>query len=368
MNGDEGIGARRGIVQVQYVFLDIVGFTKGRVVEAQTEIIERLNNIVRESAAEQNSESRDLVYLPTGDGMAIGIIGSREIDAHMNLAVSILSKLEDHNGITKDPQRRFVVRVGINENRDNLVVDINGKTNLAGSGINLAQRVMALADGGNILASQAVFEVLSSREKYYGRFREFAATDKHGNRFNVYQFVEHGLKGLDPSVPSGFVLPGKKDAALTKVVANYMVDAAAHVESLKVALRDPSYMPYSANILLYLRACDSISKEEAGDYRRPYCFTWGAEEESFERQLEFYHNIDMGVKRMCAHLLFDNVLKPFDDYFDQRASGTAGFIFLSELGKARLRIMFPDLLRGISDESDVATFRVAEEDCGPNGD
>ena len=68
--------------------------------------------------------------------------------------------------------RKFDVRIGVNENVDNLIFDINDRANLTGAGINYARRIMDYADGGNILISQTVYERLSQREKYLEKFKE----------------------------------------------------------------------------------------------------------------------------------------------------------------------------------------------------
>ena len=75
--------------------------------------------------------------------------------------------------------RKFHVRIGINENVDNLIIDINGKLNVAGSGINMSQRIMSCCDGGQILISQTVYEFLSAREEYMNLFKVYPATGKH---------------------------------------------------------------------------------------------------------------------------------------------------------------------------------------------
>ena len=90
----------------------------------------------------------------------------RPFDVHLTLALTLLRHVDQHNASTTDESRRFQIRIGIGENIDNIVTDVNGRQNVAGMGISTTQRVMSLADGGQILLSSAVHDTLSSREKY----------------------------------------------------------------------------------------------------------------------------------------------------------------------------------------------------------
>jgi class 3 adenylate cyclase len=146
------------------VYLDVVGFTRKRSVEAQADVVAALNQIV--SACEEGVLCKDLINLPTGDGMAICMVGDAEYDAHISLALNILNGVAEYNEKIMDPMRKFEVRIGIGQNLDNIFKDINDNLNVAGSGINTSARVMDFADGSQILISSAVKEVLSDREKY----------------------------------------------------------------------------------------------------------------------------------------------------------------------------------------------------------
>src|SRR5665647_3325223 len=188
---------------VRYVFLDTVEFTK-KSVEAQSDVVEMLNTTVI-SALEAVSVSLDqTILIPTGDGIAIALTGDADINVNFRLALEILRLIAKHNATTDDSMRRFEVRIGINENHDNLVVDVNGKQNVAGLGISMAQRIMDKADGGQILVGHSVFEVLRGREKYLSSFRRYEATGKHGITFSVHQFVADDAQG--PSATNWWTL------------------------------------------------------------------------------------------------------------------------------------------------------------------
>ncbi len=188
---------------VKYVFLDVVGYSVGRSVEAQTDIISFLNNFVKESVLQLSLADTQVIYLPTGDGMCIALLGAESpYDIHVLLSLEILKKLEAHNQSATDDMRKFQIRIGVNTNVDNVVTDINGQRNVSGAGINTAQRVMNKADGNQVLAGEGVYETLRHREKYMKSFRSFTATVKHGIELRLHQLIK-ASPGLDNSFTTG---------------------------------------------------------------------------------------------------------------------------------------------------------------------
>lgn len=140
---------------IRYLFLDVVEYTQQRSVEAQVDIVGILNKIVLESVAEYRTAEGEIILLPTGDGMGVALIDDTlEYDVHVLLALSILKSVEAHNLSIDDKMRQFGIRVGVNQNVDNIVIDINGARNVAGAGINMAQRVMSVADSSQLMVGQ----------------------------------------------------------------------------------------------------------------------------------------------------------------------------------------------------------------------
>ena len=180
---------------IRYIFLDVVGFTFNRTIEAQTQIIGTLNRVVREATESVCGPPADvpkgqLIYLPSGDGVCICLVNQLEpFDNHIILSLRILERLHEINRAEIREACRFEVRIGINENQDNLVVDINDADGVAGAGINMAQRVMSLAGGNQIYVSQSVHERLNQRDAYYGAFRPQEKIVKHGLKLVCYQYV-----------------------------------------------------------------------------------------------------------------------------------------------------------------------------------
>src|SRR5438045_8285557 len=123
------------------LLIDVVGYSK-LLVNEQIELLQELNQIVRTTdsfrAAEKNGK---LIQLPTGDGMALLFFRSPEEPARCALEISRTLKNYPH----------IQVRMGVHSGPVNPVTDVNDKTNMAGAGINIAQRVMDCGDAGHIL-------------------------------------------------------------------------------------------------------------------------------------------------------------------------------------------------------------------------
>jgi len=193
----------------KYIFLDIVGFTRDRSVNAQADIIKELNTIVSETINEKQVAAGDRFYLPTGDGLCIVLLLEHPIDITIQIALGILERLANYNAVISDEARRFEVRIGIESGEDVLVTDINGRQNIAGEGINTASRTMDLADGGQILVGQRVYDSLKVRDNYHPeKFRHYPAIVKHGTQLSVYQFIDQGHAGLNLMTPSSQTASG----------------------------------------------------------------------------------------------------------------------------------------------------------------
>ncbi|MDD5525530.1 MAG: adenylate/guanylate cyclase domain-containing protein, partial [Smithella sp.] len=181
--------ANDSTVYAKYIFLDIVKYSTHSV-EGQTAVIQALNKIVEQLANEYKIDTDHAIYIPTGDGMCIGLINvTNPYDIHIRISLDILKLINEYNKKEKDPTHKFDVRIGINENDDNLVTDINGKRNFAGSGINIAQRIMNYGDANMILVSGSVKERLASRDAYLNKFKGYKVTIKHGDKITVYQYI-----------------------------------------------------------------------------------------------------------------------------------------------------------------------------------
>ena len=130
--------------------IDVVGYSK-LLVNEQIELLQELNQIVRGTECFWAAETKGkLVRVPTGDGMTLLFFHSPEEPARCALEIS--RTLQEHPHIQ--------LRMGVHSGPVNQVTDVNDKTNVAGSGINVAQRVMDCGDAGHILLSGHIAEDL----------------------------------------------------------------------------------------------------------------------------------------------------------------------------------------------------------------
>jgi class 3 adenylate cyclase len=181
---------------VRYIFADVVRFTENRTLEAQVEIVAALNDSFKKSIG-----SFETIYLPTGDGMCAGILDVNvPADIHLQVATKVLESF--HTWCSAAPYNRHAeLRIAINESVDAVVTDINGNRNLAGTGINSAQRLMSIANGNQIILGRAAYETLRSRDKYADAFRQVKAEIKHGHILSAYQFTGFSAPFLDTEMP-----------------------------------------------------------------------------------------------------------------------------------------------------------------------
>lgn len=328
---------------IKYIFLDVVGFTKDRSVEAQSDIIISLNKIVRECIQSSEIPQDKLIVIPSGDGLCIALIDiTHPFDIYMILAINILAAIDDFNKETEVENRRFLVRIGINENIDNLIVDFNGNKNTAGAGINMANRIMEKADGGQILISETTYDILKTREKYIGQFRGYQTRSKHGQIFNVYQYIKQDIKGLNTKPPSAFAKVQPVEQRLTKVVAYYLAHSLANHKFLLSEL-SVGIFRYSSVVLLYVLSFDSEEHSNATIFDLPSKHAWGAEDNKpFNEQLEYYSKIDFWVLCEYAEGIEKRVLMPYH-YCFEKAKWGSDYLFVNEKGTTKLKQEWPNI-------------------------
>src|SRR5258705_5141404 len=144
------------------LFIDIVGYSKLSINE-QRAVVDELTTVVRGSDQYQKAEAGGrLKKIPTGDGMALVFYTSQEAPAQCGIEIS--GALKEHP--------RLEVRMGVHSGPVSGVIDVNGHANLAGAGLNLAQRVMACGDAGHILVSKHVAEDLEEYEHWRPHLHE----------------------------------------------------------------------------------------------------------------------------------------------------------------------------------------------------
>jgi hypothetical protein len=204
-------------IYTKHIFLDIIGYSFNRSVETQENIISELNRIVKKALNSFNVKNKSRILLPTGDGLCICLIDANlDFDIHILLALKILEFLFIYNNSVEE-SASFKVRIGINQNLDNLVIDVNGKKNIAGSGINMAQRIMDKSEDGIILVGEQVFQELRSRQRYLDAFRKYQTTIKHGETINLYQLFLSDIEYLNVEIPETFKPKQQPQKVLKKI-------------------------------------------------------------------------------------------------------------------------------------------------------
>lgn len=183
------------------LLIDVVGYSK-LLVNEQIELLQALKQIVRNTESFRAAEARGkLIRVPTGDGMALVFFQSPEEPARCALEIS--RALQEH--------AKILLRMGIHSGPINRVIDVNEKTNIAGSGINIAQRVMDCGDAGHILLSAHVAEDLCQYRYWQACLHDLGECEvKYGLRLHLFNLHKDGLG--NPQVPEK-LRPGRKRRA-----------------------------------------------------------------------------------------------------------------------------------------------------------
>jgi len=172
-----GEGKKEIQLEIGHVlFIDLVGYSKFSIND-QHAAVEQLNRVVRASEQFQQTETaRRLLKIPTGDGMALIFYSTPEAPVQCALEIS--------RSLKRYPQLQ--VRMGIHSGPVSVVMDVNERANLAGAGMNIAQRVMDCGDAGHILLSKRVAEDLETHEKWRPLLHDLGSCEvKHGVRVAV---------------------------------------------------------------------------------------------------------------------------------------------------------------------------------------
>src|SRR5216110_2862007 len=172
------------------LLIDVVGYSK-LLVNEQIELLHELNWIVRNTECFRAAEtSEKLIRVPTGDGMAL--LFFRTPEEPVRCALEISKTLQDHPHIQ--------LRMGVHSGPVNRVTDVNDKTNIAGSGINVAQRVLDCGDAGHILLSKHVAEDLAQYRHWQPYLHDLGECEvKHGLHLHLFNLYKENLG--NPQVP-----------------------------------------------------------------------------------------------------------------------------------------------------------------------
>jgi len=172
-------------LEIAHVLLiDVVGYSK-LLVNEQIELLQDLNQIVRNTECFRAAETKGrLIRVSTGDGMALLFFHSPE--EPVRCALEISRTLQEHPHIQ--------LRMGVHSGPVNQVTDVNDKTNIAGAGINVAQRVMDCGDAGHILLSGHIAEDLTQYRHWQPYLHDLGECEvKHGLRLHLVNLYQDNL-------------------------------------------------------------------------------------------------------------------------------------------------------------------------------
>jgi TolB-like protein/class 3 adenylate cyclase len=213
------------------LFIDIVGYSK-LLISEQSEQIQKLKEIVRGTDQFQIAEAEGrLLRLPTGDGGALVFRNNPE--APVLCAIEISKELKKH------PELH--VRMGIHSGPVNEITDLNEQANIAGAGINTAQRVMDCGDAGHILLSRHVAEDLEQYEHWQPLLHELGPCEvKHGARVDITSLYSDDLG--NSKLPSKLQAIKKRRARVRRAEAAValLVLAAVAAAFLYVLRKEPA--------------------------------------------------------------------------------------------------------------------------------
>jgi adenylate cyclase len=239
------------------LFIDIVGYSK-LLNEEQKERLNQLTEIALATTPVREATDEQLVRLPTGDGMALVFHHSAEEPARCALEIA--------EALQKHPE--LPVRMGIHSGPVNKVTDVSGRTNLAGAGINMAQRVMDCGDAGHILLSQHVADDLIHSRQWASRLRDLGECEvKHGVRLHLVNLYAEPLgnaavpQKLQQAKPKSAPRSNAGRIAALAVIAVLVAGAAYYF----VAHRGPKNAAISENSIAVLPFVN-MSEEKANEY------------------------------------------------------------------------------------------------------
>ncbi|MEY2526484.1 MAG: hypothetical protein QOE73_1255, partial [Verrucomicrobiota bacterium] len=234
------------------LFVDIVGYSKLSIND-QRAAIDELTQAVRASGQFQNAEAgARLIKIPTGDGMALVFYKSPE--EPVECALEISRALKEHRQL----------RMGVHSGPVSGVIDVNGQANLAGAGLNVAQRVMACADAGHILLSKRVADDLGEYEHWRPLLHDLGECEvKHGMRVSIVNLYADEVG--NPQLPKKFQAFKKHRAQMRWAIttAALLALAVALVVVSKKSARSTSTIPEKSIAVLPF---ENLSEDKSNAY------------------------------------------------------------------------------------------------------
>lgn len=232
------------IATLQVVFTDVEKYSRRRT-QSQIAVIDSLTKCMKQALssvsktyleyAQSNNVNfqTDIISLPTGDGAATVFTFDGLHDVHLTFALALLESV--HELQNSDPCAKFIeegwcnchpyfnLRIGLSEGKGIVFKDLRDQYNVAGSVVNMAARVMGLADRNQIMfTEEAHHQIVDMVDNPHlvDLFAEFRDIDlKHNLKINAYQYVDKNLKFLNVSAPEDLTLKNRAKTAMDKMRA-----------------------------------------------------------------------------------------------------------------------------------------------------
>ena len=247
------------------LFIDIVGYSK-LLINEQSEQMQTLREIVRGTEQFRSAEAEGkLLRLPTGDGGAL--VFRTSVEAPVLCALEIGKELKKH------PELQ--VRMGVHSGPVNEITDLNEQANIAGAGINIAQRVMDCGDAGHILLSKHVAEDLEQYRQWQPHLHDLGECEvKHGVRVSVVNLYADGVGNAEPPEKFkrpdvGARVPAAKEATPKSTIPKWgVIGAVAAVVVIGLffwSKRSPTSSPAPEKSIAVL-PFENLSEDKANAY------------------------------------------------------------------------------------------------------
>jgi len=246
------------------LFIDIVAYSKLLITE-QSNLLDKLKEIVRGTEQFRIAKAEGkLLAVPSGDGGALVFRNSHEAAA--------LCAMEISEHLKNNPELR--VRMGIHSGPVNEVTDVSGHRNVAGAGINMAQRVMDCGDAGHILLSKHVAEDLEQYPRWRPYLHQLGECEvKHGMKISIVNLVADGVGNAEP--PQKFEAVRKHRTRVRWAeVAVAVLALGAIIAAFVLLLRRPSPESAVADKSIAVLPFENLSSEKENSY-----FTDGVQDE-----------------------------------------------------------------------------------------
>src|SRR5436305_6475798 len=174
---------------VHVLFIDVVGYSK-LLVNEQRAVIEELNQLVRKTPQVRKSDAASkLIRIPAGDGMALVFFQTPEEPVQCAMEI----------GKTLKNRTKVRVRMGVQSGPVDQIKDVNDRINVAGAGINIAQRVMSCGDAGHILVSKRVADDLAQDRLWQPLLHDLGEIEvKHGAKLGIVNLYSSELGNSRP--------------------------------------------------------------------------------------------------------------------------------------------------------------------------